>query len=226
MRPRGRRHHRERDGRKRRVHLSGRGRLGEAAHRLGVRRRRRGRHRPPGPRLCVQPRRTSDVRVRPRRQFPDVVGRGRVPPRPRRPHGAGRHDLLHRRRRSHGAQVHARRQGPARDRHSGPAERVHERRAVQPLHAHGAVAGRRHLCLRRLRQCARAQVRPERQAADVVGRAGRRAGAVQPAAQHRLRCRRLGLCGRPREPSRAGVRRQRQVRDAVAQPASAERAVS
>ena len=34
---------------------------------------------------------------------------------------------------------------------------------------------------------------------------------------------RLGVRGRPREPSRAGVRRQRQVRDAVEQPASAVR---
>ena len=36
---------------------------------------------------------------------------------------------------------------------------------------------------------------------------------------------RLGLCGGPREPSRAGVRRQRQIRDAVEQPAPALRAV-
>src|SRR5262245_54232390 len=35
----------------------------------------------------------------------------------------------------------------------------------------------------------------------------------------------LGVCGRPREPSRAGVRRQRQVRDAVEQPAPSVRPV-
>src|SRR6516164_7354789 len=40
-----------------------------------------------------------------------------------------------------------------------------------------------------------------------------------------LRCRGLGVCGRPREPSRAGVRRQRQVRDAVEQPAPSVRPV-
>ena len=39
------------------------------------------------------------------------------------------------------------------------------------------------------------------------------------------RRRRLGLCRRPREPSRAGVRRQRQIRDAVEQSAPALRAV-
>ena len=98
----------------------------------------------------------------------------------------------------------------------------------EPFHrcTHTAhVAAGRHLCVRRLRQFARAQIRAERQAAAVVGRARHRSGRVQHRAQHHLRCRRLGLCGRPREPSRAGVRRQRQVRDAVEQPAPAVRPV-
>ena len=47
---------------------------------------------------------------------------------------------------------------------------VHERRAVQPLHAHRALAARRHLRLGRLRQRARPQVFARRQAAAVLGR--------------------------------------------------------
>ena len=66
---------------------------------------------------------------------------------------------------------------------------------------------------------------PGRKAAAVVGRAGHRSGPVQHRAQHRHRRRRLGLCRRPREPPRAGVRRQRQVRDAVDQHAPALRPV-
>ena len=66
---------------------------------------------------------------------------------------------------------------------------------------------------------------PERQAADVLGRARHRSGRVQHRAQHHLRCRRLGLRRRPREPSRAGVRRQRQIRDAVEQSAPPVRPV-
>ena len=53
------------------------------------------------------------VVLRPRRQLPALVGRGRVPPRPRRAHGARRHDLAHRRRRPHRAPLHPRRQGAA-----------------------------------------------------------------------------------------------------------------
>ena len=66
---------------------------------------------------------------------------------------------------------------------------------------------------------------PSGQAAAVVGRAWHRSGRVQHRAQHHLRCRWLGVCGGSREPSRAGVRRQRQVRGAVEQSASAVRAV-
>ena len=57
------------------------------------------------------------------------------------------------------------------------------------------------------------------------GTTGTDPGAVQHRPQHRRRRRRLGLCRRPREPSRAGVRRQRQVRDAVEQHAPALRAL-
>ena len=64
-----------------------------------------------------------------------------------------------------------------------------------------------------------------RQAAQDLGRARHRSRPVQHRPQHRHRRRRLGLCRRPREPSRAGVRRQRQIRDAVEQPAPALRAV-
>ena len=57
----------------------------------------------------------------------------------------------------------------------GRAGAVHERRAVSPVHAHGAVAERRDLRLRRLRQRARSQVHAGRQARDLLGRAGLRA---------------------------------------------------
>ena len=58
-----------------------------------------------------------------------------------------------------------------------------------------------------------------------LGRARHRSRPVQHRAQHRYRRGWLGLCRRPREPPRAGVRRQRQVRDAVEQHAPALRAL-
>ena len=54
------------------------------------------------------------------------------------------------------------------------------------------------------------------------GTSRQRSGRVQSAAQHRLRSRGLGLCRRPREPSHPGVRRQRQIRNAVEQFAQAQ----
>ena len=87
--------------------------------------------------------------------------------------------LADRRRRPHGPPLHARRQGAADDRHPRQADALHERRAVPPLHAHGAVAAGRSLRLRRLRQRARPQVRAGRHAAHLVGRAGHRSGPVQ-----------------------------------------------
>ncbi len=66
---------------------------------------------------------------------------------------------------------------------------------------------------------------PDGKLHPVLGRAGHRCRAVQHRAQHRHRRRGLGLRRRPREPPRAGVRRQRQVRDAVGQHAPALRPV-
>ena len=57
------------------------------------------------------------------------------------------------------------------------------------------------------------------------GTTGTDPGEFNIVAQHRHRRGRLGLCRRPREPSRAGVRRQRQVRSAVEQHAPALRAL-
>ena len=152
-------------------------------------------------------------------QLPALLGRGRLPARARAAHRCPRQSLLHRRRRPHRAPVLDRGQDRAHHRRSRQARALHERRAVPSLHAHRALAQGRDLRLGRLRQCARAQVLARRQAADVLGRVGHRAGPVQHRPQHRHRRRRLGLRCRPREPPRAGVRRQRQIRDAVEQPA-------
>src|SRR5438874_1991729 len=81
------------------------------------------------------------------------------------------------------------------------------------------------LCLRRLRQCLRPQIFAAWKAAENLGRARHRSRPVQHRPQYRDRCRRMGLCRRPREPPRAGVRRQRQIRDAVELSAPALRAV-
>ena len=110
-------------------------------------------------------------------------------------------------------------------RHARQAGAVHERPAILPLHPYRAVAEGRDLRDRRLRQRPGAQIYARWKIPDVVGQVRHRRGRVQPAAQRPLRCRWLGLCGGPREPPRAGVRRQRQVRDGVEQRgASAERA--
>ena len=206
--------------RQRRAPLPGARELGEAARGLGAQGRRRGGGRQQGPRLRLQPRRAPDDRVRPRGQLHPLLGRGHVSARARAAHRRERHPLLHRRRRAHRAQVHDRGKSAARARRSGPGCALHERHAVPPLHAHRALAARRHLRERRLRQRPRAQVLARRQAAQVLGRAGHRSRAVQHRAQHRHRRRGLGVRGRPREPPRAGVRRQRPVRDAVGEPAS------
>ena len=98
----------------------------------------------------------------------------------------------------------------------------------EPFHrcTHTALSPQgRDLRLRRLWQCPRAQVHARRQADQELGRARHRSRPVQHRAQYRDRCRRLGLCRRPREPPRAGVRRQRQIRDAVEQSAPPLRAV-
>src|SRR6266436_4031641 len=118
-----------------------------------------------------------------------------------------------------------RRQGAARTRHPREAVGVHERRAVSPLHPHRTVAEGRDLRLRRLRQCSGAQILARRQVADVVGRPRHQSRRVQHRPQHLHRRRWLGLCRRPREPPRPGVRRQRQVPDAVEQSAPPVRAL-
>ena len=151
--------------------LPRRGRLGPPARRLGVqgcRGRRRGRRRP---RIRLQSRRPSDDRVRSRREFPALLGRRHVRAAARSAHRARRLLLLHRRRRPHRAQMHARGQGVAHHRHSRQAGAVFQRRALPPLHPHRAFADRRHLRVRRLWQRAGPQVRRERTAPDVLGRA-------------------------------------------------------
>src|ERR1700730_26452 len=137
-----------------RLSLRGQRQLGEAAAGDGVqRRRRRGRRRQERQRLRLQPRQAPDVRVRPRRQFPALVGRGHLCAAARGAHGAGRHDLADRRRRPHGSSLHPRRQGALDDRNPRQARALYERRAVPSLHAYRAVAARRlPLHLRRLRQ--------------------------------------------------------------------------
>ena len=95
-----------------------------------------------------------------------------------------------------------------------------------PFHryAYRALAAWRYLRKRWLRQRARAQCSPDGKLIKSWGEpgTGRR---VQHRAQHRDRPRRLGVRRRPREPSRAGVRQRRQIRDAVDEPASALRAL-
>jgi DNA-binding beta-propeller fold protein YncE len=56
---------------------------------------------------------------------------------------------------------------------------------------------------------------PRRQADEELGRARHRSRPVQHRAQYCHRCGRLGLCRRPREPSRAGLQRRGQIRDAM-----------
>jgi hypothetical protein len=62
-----------------------------------------------------------------------------------------------------------RRQGAADDRHPEQARALHERRAVPPLHPHGAVAEGRDLCIGRLRQCLRPQIHARRQTDQNLG---------------------------------------------------------
>src|SRR5262249_15230057 len=79
------------------ISLRGGRRLGEAAARPGVQRRRgRGGRRRPGPRVRLQSWAASHGGARPRGQLPPLLGRGRLPSRPRPPHGPRRHALAHR----------------------------------------------------------------------------------------------------------------------------------
>ena len=151
-------------------------------------------------------------------------GEGQYP----RAHGAAhrcrRHALPDRRRRPHRPQVHDRTARCCSS--SASPGKPAPYMSGEPFHrcTHTALSPQgRHLRVRRLRQRPRAQVFARRQAAHVVGRAGHRSRPVQHRAQHLHRRRRLGLRRRPREPPGAGVRRQRQVRGAVEQPAPAVR---
>jgi hypothetical protein len=58
----------------------------------------------------------------------------------------------------------------------GQADPIHERQAVSPLHAHGALAARRHLCERRVRQRTGAQVSPDGKLLKSWGEPGTDAG--------------------------------------------------
>src|ERR1700741_4338219 len=64
---------------------------------------------------------------------------------------------------SWGEGLFSRAQGPSYPRTPRKPRALHERRAVPPLHPHCPVAEGRDLCLRRLRQCPRAQVHARRQ---------------------------------------------------------------
>ena len=176
--------------------------------------------------LRLQPRRAPDDRVRPRRQFPEAPGARASFPRAHGLHMApddtlwltddGDHTV---RQCTLDGKVLLTLGIPGK-----PAPYM----SGEPFHrcTHTALSPQgRHLRLRRLRQFARAQIRAGRQAAEVLGRPGHRSRRVQHRAQHHLRRRRLGLRRRPREPSRAGVRRQRPLRDAVEQSAPSLRAV-
>ena len=153
------------------------------------------------------------MRVRPRRQLPALVGRGHLQARARRPHGAGRHDLP-------APTTATTRCASARSTARccstiGIPGKPAPFMSGEPFHrcTHTALSPeRRHLRLRRLRQRARAQVRPDGKRLMSLGRAGRRARASSTCRTTSLRRRRLGLRRRPREPPRPGVRRQRQVR--------------
>ena len=178
-------------------------------------------------RLCLQSRRAPDDGVRPRRQFPALLGRGAVSAGARRPYGARRFDLPDRRRRpSSSANAGSRRQGAA------GARRARQARALY-------VAASRFTAAPTPRSSPKGDIyvsdgygnsrvhkySPDGKLLMSWGEPGTDAGRVQHRPQHLHRRRRLGLCRRPREPPHPGVRRQRQVRGAVEQPAPAVRDV-
>ena len=144
--------------------------MGRAARRLGDERRRRRGGRP-ADRVYVFNRSEHPMIVFDRDgQLPRVLGRGRLRAPARRATSAPDDAIYctddgdHTR-----AQVHPRRQGAAGARRPGPARPVHERRAVLPVHPHGAVAGGRHLRLRRLLERPRPQVLARRRATCCPG---------------------------------------------------------
>ena len=179
----------------------------------------------PGQRLGLQPRRASRDRVRSRGRLQALVGRGCHPTRAWHHHRPRRHDLAHRRSASHGPAIHAGGEAPADDRRSRHAVDRARRQAVQSAHARRDLAAhRRRLRLRRLWQLPRAQVRSDRTAAEVVGRARHRSRLLQHPAQHRDRRRRPRVRRRSRELARAGLRRGRHIPGSVEEPPPSVRA--
>ena len=182
-----------------RAALRGCRRLGRAARRMALRRGRRRRDRLARPGLRLQPRRAPGDRLRPRRPLPRLVGRGpaspgrtgsRSAPTTRSiapttsttpcskftPEGKLLADAGHERMSL----------GHRRDQHRLPDDPP--RRPAVPLpDERGAGRGRLAVHHRRLRQRPRPQVLAGRPASRLVGRAGRRAGAVPRAARHRRR---------------------------------------
>src|ERR1051325_6187378 len=107
------------DRRERRLSIPGECRLGKAAGGLVLQGGWRDRGRQPRQRICLESRRASDDGLRPRGQFPALLGRGPIPAGGWRPYGPRRHDVPHRRWRAFRAQGHARRQSPAGARGAG-----------------------------------------------------------------------------------------------------------
>ena len=100
------------------------------------------------------------------------------------------------------------------------------RPAVQSPHPRGALSeDGRHLHLGRLRQLAGAQVRSQGPPPVLLGRARHRSRVLQSPPQHRHGRGGARLRGRPREPPRAGLRRQGPVPHPAQQSASAVRAL-
>ena len=99
------------------------------------------------------------------------------------------------------------------------------RPAVPLSHECGPLGRGRHLCLRRLRQCADPPFQSRRPIAPLVGSARRRTGPVPRAAWHRDRFRGHRLGGRPRKQSHSAFHARRPVHRPVDRRGSALRDV-
>jgi hypothetical protein len=150
-------------------------------------------------------------------------GEGAFPARARHAHRRRRHPLPAPTTAATSCASARRRQGAARDRRAGQARAVHERAAVHRC-THTALSPKGEIYVSDGYGNARSTSIRRRQAAQVVGRAGTDPGQFNSRTTSHRRGR-LGLRRRSREPSRAGVRRQRQVRDAVDQPCTGPAAV-
>ena len=150
-------------------------------------------------------------------------GEGLYPARARRAHGPGRHDLADRRRRPFRAPMHARRQGAA---ELGIPGKPAPYMSGEPFHrcTHTALSPQGDIYVSDGYGNARVhKYSPDGKLLMSWGEPGTDPGQFNIVHNICMRRRRLGLCRRPREPPRPGVRRQRQVRDAVEQPAPAVR---